>query len=155
MIRTLILIVLGFVVGAALTYAVVLFGTLFVWDMLGVHDHDGGGAMALGLVIAPVVALIGGVVGAVVASVIGARRRAETETLPADRQRDRRRMTIIVGAVCGAFVGYLVAQFGFWIVGPIAFDSYWKAWAFSWVPTIVMALAALLGAVAARKVAGA
>jgi hypothetical protein len=57
--------VLGFIVAAIATYLVVVVGTSIVWDIMGVHDQDGGGAMALGLVIGPVCALIGGMLGAV------------------------------------------------------------------------------------------
>jgi len=56
---------LGFVLATIATYLVVVVGTSIVWDLMGVHDQDGGGAMALGLVIGPVCALIGGMVGAV------------------------------------------------------------------------------------------
>src|SRR5688572_29229807 len=61
---TFVLAVLGFIVGAVVTYFAGVFGTLVVWDWLGVHDQDGGGAMALGLVIAPLCAIVGGIVGA-------------------------------------------------------------------------------------------
>lgn len=45
------------------TYLVVLFGTLLAWDLLGIADHDVGGAMGLAFVIAPVLAIMGGLVG--------------------------------------------------------------------------------------------
>jgi hypothetical protein len=57
--------ILGFILAAIATYLVVVVGTSIVWDILGVHDQDGGGAMALGLVIGPICALIGGMLGAV------------------------------------------------------------------------------------------
>ncbi|MCB2063836.1 MAG: hypothetical protein KDE25_10350 [Novosphingobium sp.] len=57
--------VLGFILAAIATYLVVVVGTTVVWDLLDVHDQDGGGAMALGLVIGPICALFGGLIGAV------------------------------------------------------------------------------------------
>ena len=65
MLRTLGFAVLGFVLATIATYLVVVVGTTVVWDILDVHDQDGGGAMALGLVIGPICALIGGLLGAV------------------------------------------------------------------------------------------
>jgi len=68
--------ILGFFVAAFATYLVVVVGTSVVWDIMGVHDQDGGGAMALGLVIGPVCALIGGMVGAVMLPTWLASRKA-------------------------------------------------------------------------------
>ena len=65
MLRTLGFGLLGFVLATFATYLVVVVGTSIVWDIMGVHDQDGGGAMALGLVIGPICALIGGMLGAV------------------------------------------------------------------------------------------
>ena len=72
--------ILGFFLAAIATYLVVVVGTSVVWDIMGVHDQDGGGAMALGLVIGPVCALIGGMVGAVMLPVWLAGRRAKQES---------------------------------------------------------------------------
>jgi|APLow6443716910_1056828.scaffolds.fasta_scaffold64274_2 hypothetical protein len=71
--------ILGFFVTAIATYLVVVVGTSVVWDIMGVHDQDGGGAMALGLVIGPVCALIGGMVGAVMLPVWLESRRAKRQ----------------------------------------------------------------------------
>ena len=67
MFRTFIIAVLAFIVGTIITYLAVVIGVTVLWDVMGVHDQDGGGAMALGLVIAPICAVIGGVIGGVVA----------------------------------------------------------------------------------------
>ena len=145
-----VLAVLGFVAGAVVTYFGVVFGTLVVWDWLGVHDQDGGGSMALGLIIAPLCAIVGGIVGAFLLPAGIARRRRDAPPPTDDsRARDRRRFIILGGAILGGIIGHYVAQAGFWFASPIQFDSYWKVWAISWVPTIVT----LLGAVAGGLVA--
>ncbi len=152
MFRTVVVDILGFIAGAIATYAVVLFGTLLVWDLTGVHDRDGGGAMGLAFVIAPVVALLGGVAGAVAAHVLVCRHRVEAvPDTPIGRQRDRRRLLVAMGAVLGGLVGHYAARFGFWLASPIQFDAYWKAWAFSWLPTIAVILGAIAGWLIARR----
>ncbi len=65
MLRTLGFGLLGFVLATIATYLIVVVGTTVVWDIMDVHDQDGGGAMVLGLFIGPICALIGGMVGAV------------------------------------------------------------------------------------------
>jgi hypothetical protein len=55
--------ILGFIAGAVVTYLAVVIGTTVVWDLLDVHDQDGGGSMALGFIIGPFFALFGGIVG--------------------------------------------------------------------------------------------
>lgn len=57
--------VLGFVTGAVASYIALMVGYSVYIDLFKVHDQDGGGAMAIGLVIGPVVALLCGIVTAV------------------------------------------------------------------------------------------
>lgn len=151
MFRVLVISVLGFIAAAVVTYLAVVVGTLVAWDLLGVHDQDGGGAMAVGLVIGPACAVIGGVIGAVTAGMwaAGRRRNAPPETVEI-KKRDLNRIYIVGGMVAGAVAGHYVAQAGFWIASPISFDSYWKAWAVSWVPMIVTLLGAVGGGFLAR-----
>ena len=66
MFRTFICAGLAFVAGAVATYLVVVVGASVVWALFNVHDQDGGGQMALGLVIGPFFALIGGMVSTVI-----------------------------------------------------------------------------------------
>ncbi len=151
--RTFVLAVLGFVAGTVATYFIVLIGGILLWAFLGVHDQDGGGSMALGLIIGPFFALIGGVVGAFLLPAWIA-RRSRNAPPPTDDSvaRDRRRFIIMGGAIVGGIIGYYAAQAGFWLASPIQFDSYWKAWAVSWLPTLVTALGALAGGLVARTV---
>ncbi len=132
--RNFLITLLGFIAGAVVTYLVVVVGTLLVWDWQGVHDQDGGGAMALGLVIGPAVAIVGGIVSAIFALRF-ALRRAKSP-VAGDNKRDIGRFLIVGGAVLGGLGGYNLAQFGFWLASPIQFDSYWKAWVVSWLPTL-------------------
>lgn len=150
MFRTFIIGVIGFIAGAVITYMAVIIGTLLVWQWIGIHDQDGGGHMTLGLVIGPFFALIGGIVGAMLAVHLALRRRSNAPPGADDNRRDMRRFFIIGGAVAGGIFGHYAAQFGFWFVSPISFDSYWKVWAISWLPTIASLLSALAGALFVR-----
>lgn len=151
MFRTFVIAVLGFVAGAIFTYVVVVGGTLMVWEWLDVHDQDGGGAMAIGLVIGPSLALIGGLGGAYLAYLWTVRRRrnAPPQTDEA-RARDTHRFLIMGGAMVGAYLGYQVAQFGFTLASPIQFDSIWKVRAVSWLPKIATISGALAGGLMVR-----
>jgi len=144
--------VLGFVTGAIATYLLVVAGTLVVWEILGVHDQDGGGSMALGLVIAPAIALIGGIAGAVLVLAWAARRARNAPPATADEAaRDRQRLIMLGGAIVGGIVGSYAMNFCFWLVGAISFDSYWKVWAVSWLPTIAVLLGAVAGGLLTRN----
>jgi hypothetical protein len=152
MFRTFVVVVFGFLVATVVTYLVVVFGTTVAWELMGVHDQDGGGAMALGLVIGPVIALIGGMIGAIVTSLWYAKRRqTKPPQGPAETRRDSKRFAILASALAGGVFGYYVAQFGFWLASPIQFDSYWKAWAVSWLPTLLTLLGACVGGLAMRQ----
>jgi hypothetical protein len=152
MFRTFIIAVLGFAVGAALTYFVVVFGVLAWWNLLNIHDQDGGGAMALGLVIGPFCAVIGGIVAAFLAAVWDAKRRRNSPpATDEENSRDMRRFSIIGGAIVGGIIGHSVVRFGFWLVSPIQFDRYWKVWMHAWLPTIAILLGVVIGGLLARK----
>jgi hypothetical protein len=134
----------GFIAGAVLTYLVVVFGTVFMWDMTGVHDQDGGGAMALGLVIGPFLALIGGIVCAALTTRWAVRRnRNAPPQSDQDKARDSVRFFVIGGAILGGIIGHYAAQIGFYFVSPISLDSFWIVQAIIWIPRF----ATLLGAV--------
>lgn len=151
MFRTFLTACLGFIAGAVITYLVVVVGTTVAWDILDVHDQDGGGAMALGLVIGPFIALFGGIAGAFLLPAWAARRRRNTPPQTDEqRARDTCRFFIIGGAVIGGIVGHQAAQFGFWLIGSISYDSYWKVWAIAWLPTLITALGAIAGGLCVR-----
>jgi hypothetical protein len=63
--------VLGFIAGAVASYIALMVGYSVYIDLFKIHDHDGGGAMAIG----PVVALLCGIVTAVVFGMWVAQRR--------------------------------------------------------------------------------
>jgi hypothetical protein len=152
MFRTFVVVILGFLGFTIVTYLVVVVGVSLVWEILGVHDQDGGGAMALGLVIGPAVALVGGIIGAIVTYLwYSKRKRTQPPAGPAETRRDTKRFAILAGAVAGGFVGHYLAQFGFWLASPIQFDTYWKAWAVSWLPLLVTLLGATGGGFAVRQ----
>ena len=55
------------ITGAVITYLVVVIGMTFIWDILNMHDQDGGGTMALAFMIGPFISLFGGIAGGVLA----------------------------------------------------------------------------------------
>lgn len=99
MFRTIVIAVAGFVVGATATYAVVLFGTLAAWQMLGVVDQDGGGSMGLAFVIAPLAALVGGIITAIVTIVRVHQRLQGTPIGSDERQRGVSRFSLLGGVL--------------------------------------------------------
>lgn len=66
---------LGFVLGAVAGYAAPMFGYSVYIDLFKVHDQDGGGAMAMGLIIGPAVGLFCGLVTAILFALRAAFRR--------------------------------------------------------------------------------
>lgn len=55
---------ISFLVAATFAYLAVIVGIAIIWDLMGVVDRDGGGAMAIAFFFAPIAALIGGIFGA-------------------------------------------------------------------------------------------
>ena len=66
---------LGFIAGAVVSYFALMVGYSVYVDLFKVHDQDGGGAMAMGLIIGPLVALICGIVAAIFCGVRLAQQR--------------------------------------------------------------------------------
>lgn len=67
--------VLGFVAGTVAGYAALMVGYSVYIDLFMVHDQDGGGATAMGLIVGPVVGLLCGIVAAIVCGLRAARPR--------------------------------------------------------------------------------
>lgn len=147
MLRTIIVALLGIFAGMVLTYIAVVGGTAVVWDLAGVHDQDGGGMMALGLVIAPVIALIGGLVCAFLAVAWDARRRDTPTQTPEARAQDTYRLFIAGGAIAGAMIGHMLGGLFFYYTGLIRLDYLLAAW----LPTILTLLGALVGGWQTRR----
>lgn len=107
--RIALLALLAFVLGTVITYAVVVFGTLIAWDLLGVHDRDGGGSMGLVFVIGPVAGLLGGAIAAAVTGM-----RASRTSTPGQKQRT----ALWLRAAGGGVLGFLC---GYWLGGLVGF----------------------------------
>lgn len=154
MFRNFIIVLLAFALGAIVTYIVVVGGVVLAWDLMRVHDQDGGGAMALGLVIGPICAVIGGLVSGGVALLWRTQRAqdAPPETA-AERRRDRSRLLVLCAAAIGGFAGRKLAFFLFWFVWPESIDSFWKVQFISWFPTALTALGALCAGYLAYRLA--
>lgn len=151
MFRAFVIAVAGFVVGATATYAVVLFGTLAAWQMLGVVDQDGGGSMGLTFVIAPLAALVGGIVTEIVTIVRVHRRLQGTQIGSDERQRGVSRFSLLGGVLVGGCAGYLIAKAAFWLAGPMRYVAMWKALLHTWAPLIIMLVGATVGGFIARR----
>ena len=148
MLRSVIVAILGFIAGAVATYLVVVFGTVLVWDLAGVHDQDGGGAMALGLVVGPAIAMIGGL-AAVLALLLwdGKRRRNAPPQTPEARAHDSHRLLIAGGAIAGGIAGYVLAGQLFYYTGLVRLDHLLAVL----LPTILTLLGALAGGWLVRR----
>ena len=151
--RNFLITVLGFIAGAVVTYLVVVVGTMLIWDWQGVHDQDGGGAMALGLVIGPAVAIVGGIVSAIFALRF-ALKRAKVQP-PNEKRRDIKRLLIAGGAILSGYASYQLVLFGLWIASPISLDSYWIVWMISWLPRIFFLLGAVVGGFVVHRMSAA
>lgn len=152
MFRNLVIGAVGFVIGAVITYLVVVIGTTLAWEILDVHDQDGGGAMTLGLVIGPFVALMGGLISAFMLPIWAARRRGkQPPSTDAYKARDKQRLFITGGAIAGGIAGHYVAQVGFWFIGSISFYSFWAIRVITWIPTLVTLLGTFAGGWAVQR----
>lgn len=145
MFRVLVVAAVAFVLSTATTYAVVFFGTLAAWHVLGVVDRDGGGTMGVAFVIAPLIAAIGGCAGATAAGVSARGRKGGPPSGGEERRDDATRFTLTAGALAGGFAGYVIGESAFWLVGPISYDAMWKALAHAWAPTLIMIAGAMAG----------
>jgi hypothetical protein len=67
--------VAGFVAGTIASYVAAMVGYSVYGSLFRVHDHDGGGAMAMGLIIGPVLALLCGLVTAIICGLRAAQLR--------------------------------------------------------------------------------
>lgn len=157
MYRSFILSLAAFILGAAAVYVLILFGVTVYWSLTGVHDRDGGGAMALGFIIGPAIALPAGLMIGV-ATWMALRRRAQrTGPASAETMRsDRRKFLIFGAAVIGWFAGYYLTRSAFWFANPMTFDTWWKVSIAAWLPDIGGVIGAFLGGfIAARLSLGA
>ena len=152
MLRSVLVAAFGFVAGTIATYLAVMIGVTTVWSLAGVHDQDGGGTMALGLVIAPMIAVTGGIASAALVLVWDARRRrnAPIQT-DGERSRDTRILFIIGGAIAGGLIGRQIILFGFGFLNAGFTDSYWKVVVITWLPTMAFVLGALAGGMRMRR----
>jgi hypothetical protein len=121
---------LGLAGAAIATWLEVVAGTSLVWDLMGVHDQDGGGAMALGLVIGPVEALDGGVIGGF-AGVIPAGRDPRTAGVGKAAGR-RPALAMAAGAVAGAIAGHVGVRPGLQPVFLLGLPGHVAYWLQTW-----------------------
>ncbi len=156
MVRNLIIAVAGFVLGAIAGYALVFFGTILAWEILGVRDRDGGGHMALGLVIAPIAGLIGGVAGAPLAIAYDMRRRRHAAVQnEGPKPLGGAQVFMLVGVVAGGVIGYQAGQLVFYMLARFGLiERGYTMWLASWLPLVLALAAATLGARAGKRFGG-
>ncbi len=135
-----------------MTYAVVVGGTVVVWDLMDVHDQDGGGAMALGLVIGPAAAMLGGAISAVVALIWAASgRQGVPPDSMATKRRDRHVLLVAGAAIAGGIAGHIVARFVIEVVYRLGLPVRLAHLAYTWLPTACLLLGAVAGGVLVHR----
>lgn len=97
-----ILALIGSAVAGYILVALAFFGS---WALMGIHDRDGGGAMAVGFVFAPIGAVIFGLIGAILAFTMLRRRRLAAPAAPAEAAIAESALLLSLGA---AMVGLLL-----------------------------------------------
>lgn len=153
MYRAFILSLLAFLAGTAATYLAILIGVTTFWEMTGVHDRDGGGAMALAFVIGPALALPAGLAIAIFTWVRLRRRAGPSDA--ASMHKDRRKFAIFGAAVAGWIIGLYLARLAVQLAA-MTYDTWWKAALHAWLPDIVAVICAVMaGFLAARLARGA
>jgi len=114
----------AFLAGAIAAYAGVMAAIFAYWSLAGVHDQDGGGAMAVAYVFAPTVAVIIGTLAAIAVTLWLMRRRATSPAVPEERgRRDRRLLSAVIGLVAGLVIGWLLANGAQAVLKPFIFES--------------------------------
>jgi hypothetical protein len=147
MIRLIGLTILAFVLGTLAIYAVTLFGTLLYWELTGVHDRDGGGAMGLAFVIAPVVGVMGGVVSAAVVATRLLRKQPDAQANSENgntksRNTKSRNTRLAIWVIPAGLLVYAIARFILWIVIGNPYGSFFEVLIISWTPTLLGVAAA-------------
>lgn len=145
MLRTVLTVLGAFAVTALAAWCLVFFGTLAVWEVMGVADRDGGRGMGLAFGIAPLVALLAGTVGAIMAGV-RVHRRGVAAAAGNGAVTAAGRPGPVAGAIAGALALYVPTRLAFWLVlGRNEYDALWKALAHAWTPTLLGVAGAVLG----------
>jgi hypothetical protein len=138
---------LAFVATFVAMFAVVFFGTITYWDLAGIHDRDGGGAMGLFFIISPTIATFVAVVAGTVTAVRMIGRNAD---VAAGKRPAPERWPIGVRAAVAA-VAWAIGVYGtfsavYWLMGPFYFTSYTLAAIVAWLPIVAALVVAAVAA---------
>lgn len=144
--RLLLLLLITFLLTTVLGYVAVT-GVIFgYWELTGVSDPDGGGAMAVGLVIAPVGALVIGVLATALSWPLYVRRqRTSSAPSPTATRRDQHLLLASAGLIVGLVAGFVVANAVQATLRPYIFDSRLVFWFFEHAHELSMPLCAVIG----------
>ena len=138
----LVALVAGVIAGYILV-SMVIFGA---WALMGVHDRDGGGAMAVGFVIAPAGAVVFGLASAIATVVILSKRRATAPAPePESAARDTRLFIRVTCAVAGFALGWLVADLVRALIYSLAYRHYVASLIFSLTHMVLPLAFAIIG----------
>lgn len=108
LIHYLLILVAAFLVSAVLGYVGVALVVFTLWELTGVHDQDGAGAMAVGFFIAPMGALVTAILGTVFAA-RKLSKRASLTTL-SKSEADRKVLVRFGLAILGFVIGWETAN---------------------------------------------
>ena len=154
--RVWLLLLITFLLTTVLGYFVVT-GVIFgAWQLTGVHDQDGGGAMAVGLVIAPVGALVIGVLATALSwPLLAKRQRALGAPSDSSARRDQRALMASAGLIAGLVAGVIVANAVQATLKPYIYESRPVFWLFDHAHELCMPVCAVIGvafaAIATRR----
>jgi hypothetical protein len=137
----------GFFVGLIVTYLVVVLGMFAYASINDISDRDGGMSMGIIFGIGPAAAILGGLFCAITAPILLRRRDgARTSGELVHVRRWPLPLRITIAATVSAAVVYFVAWSMLWLRGPIAFDTYWMAYAVGNLPRVLALAAAAIAA---------
>ena len=150
--RIALLTILAFLAAAVVGYLVVTVTVIGLWAATGVHDQDGGGAMAVGLVIAPICALIFGAMVAVwIASKLLRKRAGAPSPSPEVEARDARFGVQLLCVLGGFWLGWQIADFARDLLTPYYRHYVVAAIAFAGTHKVLPVVFAMLGYFLSRR----
>jgi len=146
--RVVLLLLLTLLLTTVLGYFAVTALIFGYWELARVPDPDGGGAMAVGLVIAPVGALVVGVLAtALTWPALAKRQRTLAPPPDSSSRRDQRLLLATAGLIAGLVAGLVVANAVQATLQPYIYDSRPAFWFFERAHEISMPLCGLIGVV--------
>jgi hypothetical protein len=149
--RSVLKVLLAFVLGTAAIYAITAAGMLWYMDANRIFDRDGGMAMAIIFGIAPLTGLLGGVLCAIAVPLWRGRDRARLGAGTAAAPAWPLPLRMMLSALLYGGLVYLAGQSALWLMGSLTFGSYFAAFVVAFAPSALAVAAALLAAARVRR----